>query len=101
MHLQEDGESSFWEQESQQNIHQEQSENGRTQPNLLNDEEDEFMVDSWRNQNPFHNQMLEEDLEVQYWIQLQYSTTHFILSNIYMLCYDSAAADFDEVFPHS
>lgn len=60
----EDGESSFWEQESQQNIHQEQSENGRTQPNLLNDEEDEFMVDSWRNTNPFHNQMLEEDLEL-------------------------------------
>nr|AAQ97978.1 nuclear factor-like 1 [Danio rerio]AFZ74951.1 nuclear factor-like 1a protein [Danio rerio] len=60
-------ESFFWEQDPPQNIHQEQSENGRTQPNLLNDEEeeeDEFMVESWRNSNPFHNQMLEEDLEL-------------------------------------
>ncbi|RXN25392.1 nuclear factor erythroid 2-related factor 1-like protein [Labeo rohita] len=61
-----DGMSFFWEQEPQ-NIHQEQLENASIQPlSLLNEEEedeDEFMVDSWRNTNPFHNQMFGEDLQ--------------------------------------
>lgn len=60
--------SFFWEQEPQQNVHQEQLENARTQPlSLFNEEEeeeDEFLVDSWRNSNPFHNQMFGEDLQV-------------------------------------
>uniref|UniRef100_A0A8C1RTG9 Endoplasmic reticulum membrane sensor NFE2L1 n=2 Tax=Cyprinus carpio TaxID=7962 RepID=A0A8C1RTG9_CYPCA len=60
-----DGLSFFWEQEPQQNVHQEQLENARTQPlSLFNEEEDEFMVDSWRNSNPFHNQMFGEDLQL-------------------------------------
>ncbi|XP_016119765.1 nuclear factor erythroid 2-related factor 1-like, partial [Sinocyclocheilus grahami] len=63
-----DGMSFFWEQEPQQNVHQEQLENARTQPlSLFNEEEeeeDEFMVDSWRNSNPFHNQMFGEDLQL-------------------------------------
>ncbi|XP_077068170.1 endoplasmic reticulum membrane sensor NFE2L1a [Siphateles boraxobius] len=63
-----DGMSFFWEQEPLQNVHQEQLENARTQPlSLFNEEEeeeDEFMVDSWRNTNPFHNQMFGEDLQL-------------------------------------
>ncbi|XP_067316363.1 endoplasmic reticulum membrane sensor NFE2L1a [Pseudorasbora parva] len=60
-----DGVSFFWEQEDQQNAHQEQMENARTQPlSLFNEEEDEFMVDSWRNANPFHNPMFGEDLQL-------------------------------------
>ncbi|XP_052398692.1 endoplasmic reticulum membrane sensor NFE2L1 [Carassius gibelio] len=62
-----DGMSFFWEQEPQ-NVHQEQLENARTQPlNMFNEdeeEEDEFMVESWRQTNPFHNQMFEEDLQL-------------------------------------
>uniref|UniRef100_A0A671MSC3 Endoplasmic reticulum membrane sensor NFE2L1 n=2 Tax=Sinocyclocheilus anshuiensis TaxID=1608454 RepID=A0A671MSC3_9TELE len=62
-----DGMSFFWEQEPQ-NVHQEQLENARTQPlSLFNEEEeeeDEFMVDSWRNTNPFQNQMFGEDLQL-------------------------------------
>ncbi|XP_026063442.1 endoplasmic reticulum membrane sensor NFE2L1-like isoform X1 [Carassius auratus] len=64
----EDGLSFFWEQEPQQNVHQEQLENARTQSlSLFNEEEeedDEFMVDSWRNSNPFHNQIFGEDLQL-------------------------------------
>ncbi|XP_059408056.1 endoplasmic reticulum membrane sensor NFE2L1-like isoform X2 [Carassius carassius] len=64
----EDGLSFFWEQEHQQNVHQEQLENARTQSlSLFNEEEeedDEFMVDSWRNSNPFHNQIFGEDLQL-------------------------------------
>ncbi|CAM4395497.1 unnamed protein product [Leuciscus chuanchicus] len=61
-----DGMSFFWEQEPQQNVRQEQLENARTQPLMFNgeEEEDEFMVDSWRNTNPFHNQMFGEDLQL-------------------------------------
>uniref|UniRef100_A0A671LIE4 Endoplasmic reticulum membrane sensor NFE2L1 n=2 Tax=Sinocyclocheilus anshuiensis TaxID=1608454 RepID=A0A671LIE4_9TELE len=63
-----DGMSFFWAQEPQQNVHQEQLENARTQPLSLfieeEEEEDEFMVDSWRNSNPFHNQMFGEDLQL-------------------------------------
>ncbi|KAK9977381.1 hypothetical protein ABG768_019196 [Culter alburnus] len=61
-----DGMSFAWEQEPQQNVHQEQLENARTQPlSLFNEEEeDEFMVDSWRNTNPFHNQMFGEDVQL-------------------------------------
>ncbi|XP_051742876.1 endoplasmic reticulum membrane sensor NFE2L1a [Ctenopharyngodon idella] len=61
-----DGMSFDWEQEPQQNVHQEQLENTRTQPlSLFNEEEeDEFMVDSWRNTNPFHNQMFGEDVQL-------------------------------------
>uniref|UniRef100_A0A673N4S2 Endoplasmic reticulum membrane sensor NFE2L1 n=1 Tax=Sinocyclocheilus rhinocerous TaxID=307959 RepID=A0A673N4S2_9TELE len=63
-----DGMSFFWEKEPQQNVRQEQLENARTQPlSLFNEEEeeeDEFMVDSWRNSNPFHNQMFGEDLQL-------------------------------------
>ncbi|XP_073698577.1 endoplasmic reticulum membrane sensor NFE2L1a [Garra rufa] len=63
-----DGLSFFWEEEPQQNVHQEQLENARIQSlSLLNEEEeeeDEFMVDSWRNANPFHNQMFGEDLQL-------------------------------------
>ncbi|KAF4116368.1 endoplasmic reticulum membrane sensor NFE2L1a [Onychostoma macrolepis] len=66
-----DGMSFFWEQEpqqTQQNVHEEQLENARTQPlSLFNEEEeaeDEFLVDSWRNSNPFHNQMFGEDLQL-------------------------------------
>jgi len=57
--------SFFREQEPQQNVH---LENATTQPlSLFNEEEeeeDEFMVESWRNSNPFHNQMFGEDLQV-------------------------------------
>ncbi|KAG1967335.1 endoplasmic reticulum membrane sensor NFE2L1a [Pimephales promelas] len=63
-----DGMSFFREQEPQQNVHLEQLENARTQPlSLFNEEEeeeDEFMVESWRNSNPFHNQMFGEDLQL-------------------------------------
>ncbi|KAK2916044.1 hypothetical protein Q8A67_000418 [Cirrhinus molitorella] len=67
--LKEEGDdmSFFWEQEPQQDVHQEQLENARIQPlSLLNEEEeeDEFMVDGWRNTNPFHNQMFGEDLQL-------------------------------------
>uniref|UniRef100_A0A9J8A4S9 Endoplasmic reticulum membrane sensor NFE2L1 n=1 Tax=Cyprinus carpio carpio TaxID=630221 RepID=A0A9J8A4S9_CYPCA len=62
-----DGMSFFWEQEPQ-HAHQDQLENARTRPlSLFNEdeeEEDEFTVESWRNTNPFHNQMFGEDLQL-------------------------------------
>ncbi|XP_043091391.1 endoplasmic reticulum membrane sensor NFE2L1a [Puntigrus tetrazona] len=56
-----DGMSFFWEQEPQQNVHQVQLENARSQSLSLFDEEEELMVNSWRNSNPFHNQMFGGD----------------------------------------
>ncbi|XP_060757768.1 endoplasmic reticulum membrane sensor NFE2L1a isoform X2 [Neoarius graeffei] len=47
-------EFSQWQQELNQNIHQDQVLQGQNQYFSLLDE-DEFMVDSWRHANPFHN----------------------------------------------
>ncbi|TRY89999.1 hypothetical protein DNTS_001711 [Danionella cerebrum] len=61
------GEPFIWEYEPLQNVPQEQFENERAQPDNMFSEgqvENEFMVDSWTNTNTFHNQMLQEDLQM-------------------------------------
>lgn len=53
--------SALWEQEH----HQDQLENAGTQPlQLFNEDEEDFMMDGWRNTNPFHDQMFEENVQV-------------------------------------
>lgn len=54
LYPQEADEFSQWQQELNQNIHQDQVLQGQNQYFSLLDE-DEFMVDSWRHANPFHN----------------------------------------------
>ncbi|XP_072548927.1 endoplasmic reticulum membrane sensor NFE2L1a [Salminus brasiliensis] len=58
----------LWQQELNQNIHQQQlPEEPNQQHSLFNEEdEDEFMMDGWRNANPFNNQLgsiLGEDVQ--------------------------------------
>ncbi|KAI7803300.1 endoplasmic reticulum membrane sensor NFE2L1a [Triplophysa rosa] len=56
-----DGMSVLWEQEH----HQDQVESAGTQPlQLFNEEEEDFMMDGWRNANPFHDQMFEENAQL-------------------------------------
>lgn len=47
----------LWQQDPNQNVRYDQSLQGQNQYfSLLNEEdEDEFMMDSWRHSNPFHN----------------------------------------------
>ncbi|KAA0705968.1 Nuclear factor erythroid 2-related factor 1 [Triplophysa tibetana] len=57
-----DGMSVLWEQEH----HQDQLENAGTQPlQLFNEDEEDFMMEGWRNTNPFHDQMIEENVQLQ------------------------------------
>lgn len=48
----------------QQEHHQDQLENAGSQPLQLFNEEEDFMMDGWRNTNLFHNQMFEENAQV-------------------------------------
>ncbi|KAL6476862.1 hypothetical protein MHYP_G00153610 [Metynnis hypsauchen] len=57
----------LWQQEPNHNVHQQQLPQEHNQHfGQFNEDEDEFMVDSWRNANPFHNHMgsiLGEDVQ--------------------------------------
>ncbi|XP_017541011.2 endoplasmic reticulum membrane sensor NFE2L1a isoform X1 [Pygocentrus nattereri] len=57
----------LWQQEPNHNVHQQQLPQEQNQHfGQFNEDEDEFMVDSWRNANPFHNPMgniLGEDVQ--------------------------------------
>lgn len=48
----------------EQEHHQDQLENAGTQPLQLFHEEEDFMMDGWRNTNLFHNQMFDENVQL-------------------------------------
>ena len=58
----------LWQQEQHHHVHQQQLPQEHNQHlGQFNEDEDEFMVDSWRNANPFHNHMgniLGEDVQL-------------------------------------
>lgn len=72
LYPQEADEVSLWQQDPNQNVHQDQLLHGQHQYfSLLNeDDEDEFMVDSWRHANPFHNPVTSIQGDVQVLNQL-------------------------------